>query len=143
MMRSKNLAKNQEGVSPVVGVILMVAITVVMAAIVASWSSSVKTPTQPTTVGLDISRSNDTIGIVVAYIDPASAAPIPEINLTYYNATGETTSIEGVVANTATITNVEVGTIRNIDTNSTTQRRLVVVAKFKDFSKKVLYNQET
>lgn len=143
MMRSKNLAKSNEGVSPVVGVILMVAITVVMAAIVSSWSSTVKTPTQPTTVGLDISRSNDTLSIVIASIDPASAAPIPEINLTYYNATNETTSIQGVVTNTAVITNAEVGNTRDIDTNSTTQRRLVIVAKFKDFSKKVLYNQET
>ncbi|MBU3966178.1 MAG: type IV pilin, partial [Euryarchaeota archaeon] len=72
----RRILKDDRGVSPVIAVILMVAITVVMAAIVSSWSAGVKAPTTPTTVGLDIARNNDTIAIVVTAIDPASAAPI-------------------------------------------------------------------
>jgi len=39
--------KDERAVSPVIAVILMVAITVVMAAIVSSWSAGVKAPTAP------------------------------------------------------------------------------------------------
>jgi len=79
------ILNDDKGVSPVIAVILMVAITVVMAAIVSSWSAGVKAPTTPTTVGLDIARNNDTIAVVVTAIDPASSAPISQINISYYN----------------------------------------------------------
>lgn len=139
---NKKLCKDDNGVSPVVGVILMVAITVVMAAIVSSWSSSVKAPTSPTTVGLDISRSGTNISLVVTTIDPPSAAPITNLTVAYqwWNATSgafQTNSTDAYIAN------ADVGNTLNIGTNSTSLKQLVVMATFKDGSKKVLYSRET
>lgn len=128
---------NDEGVSPVIGVILMVAITVVMAAIVSSWSSGVKAPNTPTTVGLDITRSTNNVTILVTSIDPASAAPLPSLNITYqYWATSS------YITNTTSISSVNVGSITEIDTNNATTKRLIVSATYKDNSKKVLFSQE-
>ncbi|MFZ2410124.1 MAG: type IV pilin N-terminal domain-containing protein [Candidatus Methanoperedens sp.] len=136
---NKKFCKDDDGVSPVVGVILMVAITVVMAAIVSSWSSSVKAPTSPTTVGLDISRSDKNITLVVTTIDPPSAAPIPTLNVTYqwYNGTFNTNSTDEY------LTDADVGNMLTIETNSSTIKPFVVIARFKDGSKKVLYSRDT
>lgn len=126
------LLKDDKAVSPVIAVILMVAITVVMAAIVSSWSAGVKAPTTPTTVGLDIARDNDTITVVVTAIDPASAAPIPAINITYNNGTTQY----------STITDANVGDTRTVDTDNTATQQIIITATFKDASKKVLYSRE-
>lgn len=137
---NKKLSKDNEGVSPVVGVILMVAITVVMAAIVSSWSSSIKAPTAPTTVGLDISRIDKNISMVVTIIDPASAAPIPSLNVSYqwYNGTTWNTN-----STDKYIVEADVGNTLNINTNNSALKLLVVTATFKDGSKKVLYSTVT
>ena len=132
--KDKGIVEDDHGVSPVIAVILMVAITVVMAAIVSSWSSGVKAPTTPTTVGLDISRDNDSITAVVTAIDPASSAPIPLINFTYQ---------EQGTPKYDNITNADVGDTDTFNTNSTILKQFVVTASFKDSSKKVLYSRDT
>ncbi|MBU4076744.1 MAG: hypothetical protein KKI06_08575 [Euryarchaeota archaeon] len=116
----------------------MVAITVVMAAIVSSWSAGVKAPTAPTTVGLDINRQNTNITTVVTAIDPASGEPLHTITLTYkeWNGTGyNTTSF-----NQSTI---GVGYSHTVDTNITEPSQFIVKVKFKDLSSKVLYARDT
>lgn len=138
----KRFSKDNEGVSPVVGVILMVAITVVMAAIVSSWSSSVKAPTSPTTVGLDIERQGTNVSIVVTTIDPPSAAPIPSLNVTYQWWNSSASAFQ-TNSTDAYISNANVGNTANIYTNSSTLNQLIVIATFKDGSKKVLYSQVT
>lgn len=130
--------KDDRGVSPVIAVILMVAITVVMAAIVSSWSAGVKAPTTPTTVGMDIARSNDTIAVVITAIDPASAAPITLINISYYNYNATTPGIRY-----ATLNNSNVGDTLSFNTASSSIQQIIVTATFKDASKKVLYSRET
>ncbi|MDD5473806.1 MAG: type IV pilin N-terminal domain-containing protein [Candidatus Methanoperedens sp.] len=153
-MRSKNkmafnkkITEDEIAVSAVVGVILMVAITVIMAAIVASWSSGIKAPTTPTTVGMDIERNTQNITIVITSIDPPSAAPIPSINFTYQNSTTEYVyllSNSGVYTNSSGLfTNADVGNSNTIVTNGTTPRLLILTATYKDGSKKVLYSQAT
>ncbi|HWR26563.1 MAG TPA: type IV pilin N-terminal domain-containing protein [candidate division Zixibacteria bacterium] len=136
--KDKGIFEDDRGVSPVIAVILMVAITVVMAAIVSSWSSGVKAPTTPTTVGMDISRDNTNITAVVTAIDPSSSAPVTNITYKYqyYNGTGFTT-ITGYRAP------ADVGDSNTYDTNSTSLKQFVVTATFKDGSKKVLYSRET
>jgi flagellin-like protein len=134
--------KNDEGVSPVIGVILMVAITVVMAAIVSSWSSGVKAPNTPTTVGLDIARSTNNVSVLVTSIDPASSAPLPSLNISY--SYWNTTSSPGsFTPNSTYIQNANVGNIVEFDTNNaTTLKRVIITATYKDNSKKVLFSQE-
>lgn len=135
--KDRNILKDDRGVSPVIAVILMVAITVVMAAIVSSWSAGVKAPTAPTTVGLDISRDNDTITVVVTAIDPASSAPIPSINFSYQKYSN------GIFyTNYSNMTNADVGNSIDLITNSSEIRQLVITARFKDASKKVLYSRD-
>lgn len=126
--------KNDDGVSPVIGVILMVAITVVMAAIVSSWSSGIKAPTTPTTIGLDISRSSNNVTIVIASIDPITSAPLPNVNVTYTNVSN--------MINTTSFSNVDVGQPIEITTYSSSPSRVIITATYKDSSKKVLYSQE-
>ena len=143
-MRLKNKIKGTErriyndddAVSPVIAVILMVAITVVMAAIVSSWSAGVKAPTTPTTVGMDVQRSGTNITTTVTAIDPASAAPLTNISIAYkyYNGTAFQT-------NTTYGNSVDVGYTVTTDTNSTTLNQYIVTVTFKDSSKRVLYSQ--
>ncbi len=133
--KNQRIFGDDRAVSPVIAVILMVAITVVMAAIVSSWSSGVKAPTAPTTVGLDISRDNNNITIVVTSIDPASSAPIPVLNATYTNQTTGYTY--------GNMSNADVGQSVTLYTDGAGPSKLVVVATFKDRSKKVLYSRDT
>ncbi len=129
--------KDDTGVSPVVGVILMVAITVIMAAIVASWSSGVKAPTTPTTVGLDIERIGTNITTVITSIDPPSSAPIPLLNISYQNWS------DGARVNYTNITYANVGDNVEFNTSSSTSiSRIIITATYKDGSKKVLYNSQ-
>ncbi len=133
------ILKDDEGVSPVIAVILMVAITVVMAAIVSSWSAGVKAPTTPTTVGLDISRSTDNITVVVTAIDPASSAPIPSLNFSYYVWNGSAFNLDST---SSYLTNADVGNSIELKTVNSTLKPLVVTARFKDGTKKVLFSRE-
>jgi flagellin-like protein len=137
VIRKTKSKSNDEGVSPVIGVILMVAITVVMATIVSSWSSGVKAPNTPTTVGLDITRYGTMVSVLVTSIDPASSAPLPSLNINYQNWSG--TSFNTNITN---MTDASVGNIIEIETNNFTQKRLIVSATYKDNSKKVLFAQE-
>ncbi|VVB91219.1 Uncharacterised protein [uncultured archaeon] len=129
--------KEERGVSPVIAVILMVAITVVMAAIVSSWSSGIKAPTTPTTVGMDISRNNDTLTLVITAIDPASSAPLPTMNISYMNWSGT-----AFVKNNTLLSNVDVGFSTNILTQNASVKPVVITVTFKDGSKKVIYSRE-
>ena len=141
VIRNKKPKSNDEGVSPVIGVILMVAITVVMASIVSSWSSGVKAPNTPTTVGLDISRSVNNISVLVTSIDPASSAPLPSLNITYYYWNTTLTS-PAFTANSTYMSNANVGDIIEFDTNNITTKRVIITATYKDSSKRVLFSQE-
>ncbi len=132
--KGRRILDDDHGVSPVIAVILMVAITVVMAAIVSSWSAGVKSPATPTTVGMDVSRSGYNITLTLTSIDPASAAPLTLINATYTNSTGG--KINGNKAS------ADVGDTILLQTGENGPNLLVVVATYKDSSKKVLYSRE-
>ncbi len=133
----RRIYEEDQGVSPVIAVILMVAITVVMAAIVSSWSAGVKTPTTPTTVGLDVARNNNNITLVVTSIDPPSSAPVLFLNISYYKYDGTNYNLSY-----SNITNAEVGSSIDVATNSSTPKKMVITATYKDSSKRVIYSKE-
>jgi hypothetical protein len=54
-----------------------------MAAVVSSWSEGIKAPVVPTTIGLDINRDGNNVFIVITSIDPITASPLPNVNVTY------------------------------------------------------------
>ncbi|MEM3085655.1 MAG: type IV pilin N-terminal domain-containing protein [Halobacteria archaeon] len=56
----KNFAKDEEAVSPVVGVILMVAITVILAAIIAAFVLGLGSPKKAPSASLKLNRANAT-----------------------------------------------------------------------------------
>ncbi len=136
--KDRKLYNDDRGVSPVIAVILMVAITVVMAAIVSSWSAGVKAPTAPTTIGLDVARSTNIITVIVTSIDPPSASPIPSINISYYNLSGVNYNL-----NYTNMAYADVGASTSINTNSSVIKKVIVTATYKDNTQKVIYNRET
>jgi FlaG/FlaF family flagellin (archaellin) len=135
--RKNEWQKNDAGISPVIGVILMVAITVLMAAIVSPWSSGVKASNTPTMIGLDLSRYGTMVSVLVTDIDPASAVPLQLLNISYqyWNGTSFT-------PNSTNITNANVGSITEFNTNNATSKRVIITATYKDGSKKVLFSDE-
>lgn len=137
---NRKILKDDRGVSPVIAVILMVAITVVMAAIVSSWSAGVKAPTAPTTVGMDIGRDNTNITVVITAIDPASSAPITNISYKYQYYNSSSSQFQ---TNTSYRALADVGDSNTFNTNSTTLEQFIVTATFKDGTKKVLYTRDT
>ena len=64
MKHGMKLAKNDEAVSPVIGVILMVAITVILAAVIAAFVFGMGTPTKAPQASLTISSTSNTYDAV-------------------------------------------------------------------------------
>ena len=138
-MKEWTFSRDDEGISPIAGIVLMVAITVLMAGVVSSWSSGVKTPSTPTTIGLDITRDGANVSIMITSIDPISAAPLPALNATYQYWDEKASAFR---TKTFSITNVNVGEPIDLYTNSVVPKRLIITAVYKDNSKKVLYSQD-
>ncbi len=131
-MKIMESRKDDEGVSPVIALVLMVAFSIVMAAVVSSWSEGIKAPIVPTTIGLDINREGNNVLIVITSIDPSAASPLPSVDVTYTDSSSKT--------NTASFHNVNVGDPIKITANG--PARMIITATYKDSSKKVLYSQE-
>jgi len=73
--RRKSFGRDKRGVSPVIGVLLMVAVTVIMAAVIMAWSSTVSTPETPNSCGVVVSRQNSTLlQMTVMSIQPVGAS---------------------------------------------------------------------
>ncbi len=84
----KKFIDQEEAVSPIIGTILMVAITVIMAAIISSWSAGIKAPETPKSVGLDVSRlSLQNVTITITSIDPPQTV-LTRLTATFKNGTG-------------------------------------------------------
>lgn len=80
--KRKSLRKDERAISPVIGVILMVAVTVIMAAIIMSWSAGIKAPETPRQCGVTVSRVDpDTVSITVTSREPVTE-PVAYINYT-------------------------------------------------------------
>lgn len=91
-MNRKILVDDNQAVSPIIATILMVAITVIMAAIIANWSAGIKAPVQPQSVGLDVSRlSQYNVTVTITSIDPPNAV-VDVLKITFRNDTGQLTT---------------------------------------------------
>ena len=85
---NKKFIDQEEAVSPIIGTILMVAITVIMAAIISSWSAGIKAPESPQSVGLDVSRTTQkNVTITILSIDPPQTV-VTLINASFKNGSG-------------------------------------------------------
>ncbi len=99
-MKAWKLKKNEEAVSPVIAVILMVAITVVLAAVLYTWALSFirnekQTPTIAATAGptkSDIAVYND-FAVQIEKVDPD---PVSVISVDYYLLDDRGIAVPGV-----------------------------------------------
>jgi len=119
----------EEAVSPVIGVILMVAITVILAAVIAAFV-------------IPMASNVSTTKIVAVTVKPVGT----NITVTYHggqdhiNVSSLVVMIDG--ANTSTIVDPNVGETWTFDEDysGSAQNRVVIVAKFTDGSKQVIYD---
>ena len=76
--------KNKEAVSPVIGVILMVAITVVLAAVLYVWVSGFMVTTgAPVRISVSVAGSNDTANQTTWIVDSAPSDKIDRAGLSF------------------------------------------------------------
>ena len=105
-MRTKNRARSfmqvrrsrsKRGVSPVIGVILMVAATIVIAGVVMGMLGKFGPPPAPKTVGLSVSRINSSaVAVTLTAISPAGT------NITSITFTGASGSMSSPTIGTTT-----------------------------------------
>jgi flagellin-like protein len=124
-----NYVRDETAVSPVIGVILMVAITVTLAAIVSAFVFGHVDVEKPKSVETRVNQINETYAQFI-FIGGPSAAEIKSFNLTIKNSAGSTTNVS--------IANPSVGDTIPISGLTSGQDHVIVVATFKDGMKGVV-----
>jgi len=129
---SRSRSRNKRGVSPVIGVILMVAATIVIAGVVMGMLGGFKAPGVSKTVGISTSRINEThVDITLTAIEPAGT-DISSINCT-----------AGCSGGNNNVTSPSVGSTWTINTTgSTPPVHVVLTAYFKDGSTQVVFDSK-
>ena len=150
---------NEEAVSPVIGVILMVAITVILAAVIAVFVFGMASDVQTTkTVAATAKQSSD--DIIVTYQGGPDASKVELVKVTTYTSAGSApnpalivtgTAIQAGVANNGTTgTNGSViwlhpepgYTMTIAGAGTSAQERIVITADFDDGSSQVLLDKQ-
>jgi flagellin-like protein len=121
--------RDETAVSPVIGVILMVAITVTLAAIVSAFVFGHVNVEKPKTVETRVNQIDETHGKFI-FIGGPSAGEVKSFNLTVRNSSGDTSN--------ASISNPTVGDTISIDGLTAGDDHVIVVANFKDGTKGVV-----
>jgi len=122
------MKRNDDAVSPVIGVILMVAITVILAAIIAAFVFGMVGTTQTTkTVGLTVTGADNG---TITWHGGADMATIES-----WNVTSPTSTLGGGTPNVGDV-NTSI-----IDTGIIGER-VVIVATFKDGSEQVIFDRQ-
>lgn len=94
-MKAWKLKQNEEAVSPVIAVILMVAITVVLAAVLYTWALSfIRNEKQTPTVGATYSPTgNQDFAVNIEKVDPD---PVSVVSVNYYLLDDRSQAVPGV-----------------------------------------------
>jgi len=135
--------ENEEAVSPVIGVILMVAITVILAAVIAVFVFGMANDVETTkTVAATAKINGD--DIIVTYQGGPDAEKVSWINSTIYTATGSiaTNGSGGTSAQTSK-QNPSVGYSVTFDSagHADGDERVVITAEFDDGTTQVLLDK--
>ena len=124
------MIRNDEAVSPVIGVILMVAITVILAAVIAAFVFGLA-GTTGTSKNVGLTVTSNTTGFSVTVQGGTDLASLN--NLTY--------SVDGVVNDTGIGTGVyKVGEIYSVN-EIITGKHLILIGRFTDGSTQVLFDK--
>jgi flagellin-like protein len=127
------IIRDDEAVSPVIGVILMVAITVILAAVIAAFVFGLAGTTGTSkNVGLTVA-ANGTAYIVTVQ----GGTDLPTLtNLSWTNGNGSSYGITAQTPSVGTVFVVYPGTA------ATAGQRLIITGKFTDGSTQVLYDRQ-
>jgi len=135
-MKARKIVRNrrkmdEKGVSPVIGVILMVAATIVIAAVVMGMLGGFKAPASSKAVAISASRVNDTcVDFTLTAIETAGTS-IKSINCT-----------AGCAGGTGNISNPTVGDTWTAKTSGTPPVHVVLTAHFTDGTKQVVFDSK-
>jgi archaeal type IV pilus assembly protein PilA len=128
--------KNEDAVSPVIGVILMVAITVILAAVIAAFVFGMAGNIQKThVVAATVARGSG--GITVTFQGGQDAGDFSFGNVTVDGASTYANSTAG----TYTLPSTVGGWVKASGTSIPTPARVLVVGTFKDGSQQVILDQ--
>ena len=126
--------ENEEAVSPVIGVILMVAITVILAAVIAVFVFGMASDVQTTKTVAATAKQSGT-DILITYQGGPDAEKVTDVNTTVYNSAGTATAHDYA-------SSPSVGYSKTFASNGTSaQERVVITAKFDDGSTQVLLDK--
>jgi flagellin-like protein len=126
------MMKNDEAVSPVIGVILMVAITVILAAVIAAFVFGLAGITSTTkNVGLTL-QQNATGGITITIQGGTDIPQLNELNIL----------VDGAANVTAGVAPFNVGQVLYGAATDYSTKKVSIVGKFKDGSEVVLLDRQ-
>jgi len=132
-MKARKIVRNrrkmdEKGVSPVIGVILMVAATIVIAAVVMGMLGGFKPAAPPKNVGVSANRISDTeVHFTITSIQP------PGTNITKMEFRNESGSF--------TENNISIGKIIKVPTTSAPEH-IVISATFDDGTTQVIFDSK-
>ncbi len=93
MRKNMKFGKNDEAVSPVIGVILMVAITVILAAVIAAFVFGMGTPTKTPTVNMQLKRAQVSTGNITLTHSGGETVTLADVKLIVYNTSSYKTTV--------------------------------------------------
>jgi len=124
---------NEEAVSPVIGVILMVAITVILAAVIAAFVFGLAgSQTASKTVGLNV-QANGTQGFTILITGGADVPTLNQLNYTVNGVTGASLAAGPYTVGQQLI---------NSSAFELNGKRMIITGTFKDGSTVVLFDKQ-
>jgi flagellin-like protein len=129
--------KNEDAVSPVIGVILMVAITVILAAVIAAFVFGMAGNIQKTKVVAATAGQSDATHITVTYQGGQDANSVDAINITV-NGAGPTGTVPFIMGTAGGNTYVPIGCTTTFGTGTTGKDKVLATAHFTDGSSQVI-----
>lgn len=97
MKNRMKITKNDEAVSPVIGVILMVAITVILAAVIAAFVFGMGTPQKTPTVNMQLQRAQVGIGYINITHSGGETVTLSDIKLIIYTNSSVKTTVNPIL----------------------------------------------
>jgi flagellin-like protein len=142
-----NYQEREEAVSPVIGVILMVAITVILAAVIAVFVFGMAGDVQSTKV-VAVSAKQVGANVTVTYQGGPDHNSVNDIKFTIYDTDGAVADITAIGTSVsvdgnevATFASTAVGAVGSVEAGATSgQERIVVTADFTDGTTQVIYD---
>ena len=122
-------SRSKRGVSPVIGVILMVAATIVIAGVVMAMLGGFSAPAASKSVAFTTTRlNNSAVEFTLARVEP------PGATISYFNWSGDGTTPS------STTTATSIGDVFTVSTTKS-PAHIVITAKFGDGTTQVVYDQ--